>query len=948
MAPDNPGLLNHLLRVITQLKQAAIDPVQFRTRLQAVKETSVFDPLVAEAYAAYQDALLASNLYDTPGLYWQAVLLGMEQKPRLLESTESIVLDGFDDFTPSEFRLLDVLERNVSELVFGINYDEDPGRQDLYALSSDTMNRLANRFDVSPISVAAPEPTRHSEYAARKIFWRDPPRFPEELKADLTAIPCNDVHHEIETIGRRVKSLLMAPDAAPDRIAVVFRDLPGVAETIRAAFTEFGIPFRISHRPALVESAIGAFLVRFLEAARSWDRETVLDVLQSPWYGAGESNTAFAIIARTAQIITGYDEWTERLALFMARLKRAPEAPEDTLASRLPGADEIAEQLLAQLQELKRLHGLLPARAEQRTFAGAADALLNELGLEKTLQDFPEEGIAARERSALSALRELLEKIADADAVSEITQEVFLQRFLQGLRESSFACPDTGSGVVCCDAASIRGLHFDHVFFGGLNEGETPAPPAANAIYSDLDLSRLRGADIVLEGKREHDERERLLFHHVIDAARVSLTLSWRMLKGGGRESMRSSFLSEVITLFPESAGILEPPPLSDAFLPAPCDIASARDLRNAAAYGKLDAQALFPELLLNTARGTKIEVQRQDTTPFGIYDGVLASPELVDGLAAHYGEEHLFSVQQIETYIKCPFRFFAERVLKVSETELPEAEFDPLLAGLILHDALQLFHERFRGQAVPEIEAAAAQTAMREALDEAFRANAAAPRGAAAAEKRRMETLLLRYLSIEYGLDERSWKPEHFEVAFGRARGRSTDPLTTAHPFILDTEAGPIRFSGRIDRLDRTPDAVRIIDYKRSSTRSSGEIISGRSVQLSIYAWAAERLLLPGIPCAEAYYVPVGRDARQKGLNKGCEKNGWDQREQNALAAVARAVRGLRAGAFPPHARATRLRSLRVCFGLPNRCRARRAQNARRGGIWNSGWNGRNNRMTR
>ena len=135
--------------------------------------------MVAEAYGAYQAALLHAELYDTPGLYWQAVLIGNTRKPALLEGVDAIVLDGFDDFTPSEFRLLHVLEKHTQDLVFGINHDNTPDRKDLYALSKTTIDRLHQEFDVLPVSAEAPGPSRFSGYAAANIFWRDRPVWPK-------------------------------------------------------------------------------------------------------------------------------------------------------------------------------------------------------------------------------------------------------------------------------------------------------------------------------------------------------------------------------------------------------------------------------------------------------------------------------------------------------------------------------------------------------------------------------------------------------------------------------------------------------------------------------------------------------------------------------------------------------------------------------------------------
>ena len=73
------------------------------------------------------------------------------------------------------------------------------------------------------------------------------------------------------------------------------------------------------------QSAFGAFVLRLLEALRGWRRDTVLDVLSSPWIdlpGAGpEDVSAFPLLARTAQIIGGYDEWLSRLGVMVGLVR---------------------------------------------------------------------------------------------------------------------------------------------------------------------------------------------------------------------------------------------------------------------------------------------------------------------------------------------------------------------------------------------------------------------------------------------------------------------------------------------------------------------------------------------------------------------------------------------------------------------------------------------------
>lgn len=904
--PENAGLVSHLLRVLTQLKQAAIEPEAFRARMAEHESESPFHRIVAEVYEAYQAALKAGGWYDVPGLYWEADACCRAGKPRALTGIDALLFEGFDDFTPSEFRLIQSLAPHVGLLALGLHCDLRPDRRDLYALPRKIMEQIEAAFHITAEGLETPPPRRYSEYAADTIFWRDTPRFPEGLAPDLSVAVCADRLHEIEVIGRRVKRLIREQNTPPGRIAVVFRNLSEHANTIRGVFSAFGVPIRMLHRPRVSESALGGFLLRLLELPQEWGREAVLDVLCSPYWRPDAEGVATAApwLARTAQVIGGYDEWIQRLEILAQRLEQSESERMADVRKRFPEAAVLARALCGEAARCKQLCEALPAQGSGRRFADALDALLDALGLEEVLAA-ADAVWAEQERASLQATRRLLSTLANIDPEEEFQRGEFVARLTRGMQETTYAVPSAPGGVACLDAASARNMAFDHVFFGGLIEGAVPMPPAMSAVYSERDIERLRAADVTLESRREHGARERLLFHHVLASGRQSVTLFRRLQKEGGREAAPSPFLTDVQGLFPPEAGIVEPPPRADSFLPAWSEISSAPDLRNALFFDKnlyaAHAQARFPEL----AEAAAIEALRQDESPFGAYDGVVSDAELVAALARRYGETHQFSVDQIETYLQCPFSFFTDRILNIDETEVPEAEFDPRVRGIILHDILQRFHRQYIGVAPAEIPEEEGLEALRGLAADAFqtyaRRSATAPPGVVKMEERRMGIVLERYFRIARAADDAAWKPAHLEVAFGKVQGPKEDPLCSDEPYVMDTEAGPVRFAGRIDRIDFRGEGARILDYKSSSPPSAGEITSGVSLQLSVYAWALQEFLLPEKACGEAAFVQVGRQLGKKSPYREMPAKDKSEREILARKAIRLALNGIRNGKFPP-----------------------------------------------
>jgi len=931
-----PGLVRHLVMVINDLKQAAIEPEAFADRVKTTEHPSLFDDGVAAVYAFYQEMLLGQGLYDVPGLYWHADYFASQDRPRILDGVTTLLWDGFDDFTPSEFRLLRSLVNHVDDVLVGLNLDQSPDRQDRYALPRTTLQELREHFDCQVIECEAPEVRSHAEYAARHIFWREQPTLPEGINANLTLMPCSDSTHELESIARRVKKLIVDEGVRPADIAVIFWNLRNTGGALRGVFDSFGIPCQLAEQRALAETVLGRTLIN-LFAATDWEREAIVDLLHAPHLGTklGHAPEATAYYARRAQILDGYKNWVYRLDRLKRQLERDERDDARAMLTRRPDAVSDLDALLVAIKELQELQNELPARSTQHGYAIQLDKLLDALVL---ADDNPL--LVAEDEPAREGIYGLLEMLADAPGsdVVEMTRDDFLARLTQGMEELSCTLPGTMGGVACLDANQARNQCFAHVFVGGMNEGQAPATPSGNAVYPERDRERLQEAGIPIESNQAHHARQRMLFGHVLECAGESLTLSWQLMQDSGREASPSPFLTDVRELFPEPAGVVAPYPKADSFLPAPGWIASSRDLVNRTFYDAPDLAVPFPELCTPCIAGVTAEVERHSDAPFGTFDGVLSDPALVNAIAADYGEEHEFSVNQLETWLSCPFNFYVNRILKLEESEAPDSAVGPLIRGGIMHRVLQDFHQNFLGRHIRDIGLEKALDVMESLVESAFEhqdwSDCAAPRGAVLAEKLHMQSRMKRYLRIEHAQEkELGWKPLHFEVGFGRAAKADEAEPSNPQPFIMRRESGPVRFTGRIDRIDRDGNAARLIDYKSGGVPGSGDITRGDNIQLSVYAEAVEQHLMPGSQCTEARYLSVGKTDRREALGIGEKRYNWPNRVENMHNAIDRAVAGIRGAYFPPE------RAGNSCFGCGHAraCRHEDARIARKLGLQES-----------
>ncbi len=926
--PAAPGWPRHLVDVITQLKQAAIEPDAFAARVANAKTPGPFDALVAGAYGRYQAALHASGSYDVPGLYWEARAVCERGKPRLLEGVDLIAMDGFDDFTPSQMGLIAALAPHVPQLAIGLNYDVTPDRRDLFEVPRNAFERLRGLLRDRGLEVTdahglpAPEPENWAQYAAGRLVPRDR-MAPEDrdrtlagLEANVRLVPCLDSQHELETVARAVKRHMLDEGVVPGRIAVTFREFGSVAGPLREVFREFGIPCRVRHRVPLRESAAGIFVLRLLEVINRWERSAVVEVTASPWFQPKDAPgpvDAAPVLAREANHVAGRGEWFDGLAWLAKRLERRNDE-DDEGPGRLPLPDARAalEALRVRSQALAQLDDQLPAKASLEMHAVALAEVLNACGMARGLASLEDDRHRRAEQDALHALARLIETLHDADRTGKsLPRAEFAKMMSRAMDSESFAWPDDSEGVWCGEAGALRHAAFDHVYYCGANEGVAPRPPSSSAIYPQADVERLRDAGVELNGAPEHSSMERLLFHHALCAAERTFTITWRMQGTDGREALPGAFVAELRDLLGDHT--VAPRPRADSLVPNTADAACFRDLANALLLrDTARPEKCFVEDFSGIEAASAMEKHRHGSNGYDVFDGVLDDRETRAWVAGRFGEEHQFSVSQVEQYIGCPFSFFVRHVLGIEEIREPAEELDPLDRGTIFHDAMRRLLEAHPGKSAAALLAEHGDALagvldgkLREAFEKARRTGPV-PDALLAAERARMVKQLMRFMNRTAELLGDEYKPAHAEAAFGRARGvRGT--LHAPEPHRFAHEGIQAQFSGKIDRIDLAEGGrARIVDYKTGAVPANKDIYEGIDLQLTVYQWVVPQLLPEHPVCDQAWYCSLTKneDADATGGDAPRMKKKWDQREGMARASIVRAVTGIRAGCFPPEPR--------------------------------------------
>jgi ATP-dependent helicase/DNAse subunit B len=169
--------------------------------------------------------------------------------------------------------------------------------------------------------------------------------------------------------------------------------------------------------------------------------------------------------------------------------------------------------------------------------------------------------------------------------------------------------------------------------------------------------------------------------------------------------------------------------------------------------------------------------------------------------------------VTDIDSFRKCPRRFFIERVLYLEASEIAQYEIEAKLLGTIIHDIMEKLIKE------PLDETKAVRSAASRITDTILR-DVPVDDYLKALLKESFLEILPDIVDIELQMRKEGFFPYELEKRFE------------------ETVLPGISLKGRIDRIDRKEDTFRIIDYKTGTVQIGSDIISrGKNLQIALYA---------------------------------------------------------------------------------------------------------------
>ena len=377
-------------------------------------------------------------------------------------------------------------------------------------------------------------------------------------------------------------------------------------------------------------------------------------------------------------------------------------------------------------------------------------------------------------------------------------------------------------------------------FLCGANQDKMPDFQKDVGLISDKDIARFSGKVKIDPTIRTINMRKRLKLCSVLSIPKQKLFVSWVALGDDGKKLTESTFVLGLVKMFAENvqkigfAGDIQ----SEDFAKQISNSKRAkRQLINYLLSPNIQSAENYNSLFyLLSKNDSKIEQIVSQINRKNIIKNLSNSDVLL--------KKKRFSVSGLETYAKCPFKYYVEKGLGI--TEKRPIDLDPILTGNIVHFVLEKYFsakqtkdpERFVEFAFGEL------------------------------SKKTEYAVLFGHKKFKYGLDR--LKKECVKTIKDIVANQSVSKFKISNlEFVVrgdgfDEELTDLAFFGVVDRIDRLDDKAIVIDYKTGKVdRSSKNFYYGNKIQIFVYCRALEKFC--GLKTVGAFYAPISNKKLKK-----------------------------------------------------------------------------------
>lgn len=840
------GFAEKIYETIAQLKSSGVSPEDLRLTLQTKSEAlkSKLEDILF-LYEKYEESL-SGELYDDCDKL--ALISDFSKKSQFLKESNVYVV-GFDNITFEMQEVLKSVAINCKSITFSAVY-----------FSAERLNKhiqpneLYNKFKYIADSLNYPYvPKRQNirqihDLEVIKSYLFATKKVKAKSKGNIEIFQASSEKFEIDYVANTILAEVKNGKRFKD-IGVFVNGLEDRLEQIQDCFNAYKIPYFAN----VAQKIDNHFLVRFISNAfelvkSNLKSETVLEFVSNPLFGA--KNYAY-FESYVNEVGTNYNEFLEDIdENFIKRetsgIKNIVKLEDEELidfdevdevldSNKIDIDSKLATQRKSNLSDLKsdlkmlkdfylKFSDLMRNSNTAREYIDAIDFVLKTFDIQKRLiklSEFQKENglIVQGEISAviLSKLELFNKQIINFLGENLMPTNEFIQIYKSGFLSCKINISPVSIDCVIIQENTDGFYNIKDMFIVGGVEGNFPSKLQDSGIILDSELkeAKQKMGKVIEPSVKDINRREKFRSYESLLEPKEKLYISYSEKKRDGKILRPCQIIIDLIGIFGD--GILKTTYERLDFVNF--DIYENYFAGKVNKY--LNGEINFDEVnKIKNILGTNISKNLDNylkSLAFGNYNFVL------DGISELYFTNDKTSISQIQKYFACPYNFFASYGLRLKENKIARITASDI--GTIIHRVAELFLIKY--EKVKDLK--------NEELIEEIHCliSIAMEENYFSAEKNKS---LFGLLTTEcerlckYILFEQNNSNFKFKKAEYNFDGKNSIKLN-------NKSNRKIKITGKIDRIDKFGDFVRVIDYKTGKfEKDLKSIYYGKKIQLATY----------------------------------------------------------------------------------------------------------------
>lgn len=812
---------------LADIKEAANamgDGVLKRKLLDTALIFAEYNDLVFDKFSNSTDRL--TRLYDMLGEYDYF-------------AGKQVFIDSFSGFTGQQYRIIDRILSSAENTVVSLcDGTENTRRLDIFANIRKAKARIRALAERHGVKCADDTVLKSGGFVPKGLSALEEfmclGKTEGEISDCVTVCRAATAYDEAQFVARNIRRIVRQDKARLEDFVVIARNADDYEQVLYTAFGKNKIRCFSDRRMPLISFPPASVVLAAMELSGKMTTEKLLRFHKSGVSFLSEEELFELENYAYIWNIDG-DTWNNRWNMDPHGLDN-PDADRAELKAEIEHINDLRVKALAPVLRFKK-----DFCGDTKSMARACVALLESakqefINISENYKGGENPELSQGIVTAYSKIMNILDSIVNCLDYNASARE-FKEAFKNCVNiESVGVIPQMIDEVIFGSAERIQPSRPSYVFIMGANQGVFPRAPQPGGVFAVSEIGKLieHGIDIPDCSVYSAIDEDFLVYNCVCCAdRRVFISFN-------SRSGEMSHFLKKLVERF-GLAVQNEPDILGSGNLPETADDAFARFCRSE--YGGADYMTLKSVLEENPDYSARINS----------LSGNVARPRfrIPEELSSKLiGNKISLSPTRFETFSKCPFRYFGRYALSVKSAQ--PVSFNTMQSGTLVHYVLEKFVKE-AGSKISEPGAidtdAAVERLVNEYLDlfEGYR-EAQTPHLELMV---RQMTETLKYLAgrLVSEFSQSDFKPEKCEFVIGN--GGDTEPI------VLDVDGKTsVVVTGKIDRIDKYGDYVRVIDYKTGSRSFVlPDILMGQNMQMLIYLYAVCRHLeQPGIPAGIFY----------------------------------------------------------------------------------------------